>query len=80
MHFDYDQFARDEAGVMTPDQTWLLPMSHPQKALSEIPSKKRSEYTKKYSLIHSIQSDITTRVMNAVQGVDALEAIDARLF
>lgn len=80
LHFDYDQFARDEAGVMTPDQTWLLPMSHPQKALSEIPSKKRSEYTKKYSLIHSIQSDITTRVMNAVQGVDALEAIDARLF
>lgn len=80
LHFDYDQFARDEAGLMTRHQTWSLPLSHPQKALSEIPSKKRSEYTKKYSLIHSIQADVTARVMNAVQGVEAEEVCDARLF
>ncbi|MBK0033192.1 DUF535 domain-containing protein [Erwinia sp. S43] len=58
MHADYDEFWETSGGYPSFDDYYLLPTSTHRKALEDIPSKKRSEYRKRYQLLDDISAQI----------------------
>ncbi|OAT32356.1 VirK family virulence factor [Buttiauxella brennerae ATCC 51605] len=55
-HASYDEFWQSTGGEQYGKHLYRLPLSLPQKDLSEIASKKRSEYRKRYSLLEELQT------------------------
>jgi uncharacterized protein VirK/YbjX len=62
LFFDYDQFALEEGGQRTSEETWALPLAHAARDLTDIPSKKRAEYSRKQALLEHITFTVTTEV------------------
>lgn len=54
-HACYDEFWQSISGEKTDRHLFRLPLSLPQKDLSEIASKKRSEYRKRYALLDELR-------------------------
>ncbi|WP_034455610.1 VirK/YbjX family protein [Buttiauxella noackiae] len=55
-HASYNEFWESISGEKYDKHLYRLPLSLPQKDLSEIASKKRSEYRKRYSLLNELQT------------------------
>ncbi|MHB9021584.1 MAG: VirK/YbjX family protein [Halothiobacillus sp.] len=62
LFFDYDQFALEEGGTRTDEATWALPLKHAARNLTEIPSKKRAEYSRKQALLERITLDVGSEI------------------
>lgn len=62
-HFeaDYNHFFEGIGGVLLPDGQYLLPGRIARKATSEIASKKRAEYTRRYQLLDALEAQIHAR-------------------
>lgn len=54
--FNYDQFWQENHGILQQDY-WLIPQAIEQKALEDIPSKKRSMYRKRYEMLDQLEQD-----------------------
>jgi uncharacterized protein VirK/YbjX len=52
--FDYPTFWTESAGVVGGDGNWELPVSLPQRALEEVPSKRRAMYRRRYAMLESL--------------------------
>lgn len=58
-HASYNEFWKSVGGEKYDSHLFSLPLSLPQKDLSEIPSKKRSEYRKRYALLDALKQEFT---------------------
>lgn len=66
MSVDYDGFWQ-ENGAKWQENYWQLPNTPQRKAISEIASKKRSQYQKRYALLDDINAQITNAWQNRHQ-------------
>ena len=65
--FDYDTFFR-ELNVISETLSWfILSTSYTLKNISEIKSKKRSMYKKRYELLENVSLDIQNKTKNIIQ-------------
>ena len=61
IHSDYDSFWKTLNATQLENKLWYFPKSIKRKSLEEIPSKKRSQYQKRYNLLDSIEEDILNK-------------------
>lgn len=61
IHSDYDSFWKSLDAFQLENKLWYFPKSIKRKSLEEIPSKKRSQYQKRYNLLDGIEEDILNR-------------------
>lgn len=55
----YDEFWQSLNAEMVSRQLWQLPLQFAQKAMAEIPSKKRAEYRRRYELLENLRQQFT---------------------
>lgn len=60
--FDYAAFWAEAAGVRFADGNWRLPVSVPQRALDDVPAKRRAMYRRRHALL----ADMAPRIANAL--------------
>ena len=58
IHSDYDSFLISLGAEKTKQNTWKLPQELKKKELNEVPSKKRSQYSKKIELLAYIEKEL----------------------
>ncbi len=64
IYSDYDSFLESLKATCLDESIWKLPAKLNKKTIEEIPSKKRSQYLKKISLIESIENQIMAKLQN----------------
>lgn len=57
---DYDEFWESLGGVEKEKGFWELPAQIPRKPMEEIPSKKRSQYRKRYEILDALEEGIAS--------------------
>lgn len=63
IHFNYDEFWKEVGAIRYDDQWFSLKTSPtPNKDLSEIKSKKRAMYRRRYAMLEQINNDIVTQI------------------
>lgn len=60
--FDYDGFCAEIEGVAADGTDWLLPLEAEVRPLSEVPSKKRAEATRRRNLVEDIGNQIKSNL------------------
>jgi hypothetical protein len=65
--FDYDAFCAETGGVAESDGDWLLPVLTEPRQISEIPSKKRAEASRRRTLLEQIDSQIQANIQAAIK-------------
>ena len=63
--FDYDAFCAEEEGAEADGADWLLPVSVEPRPLSEVPSKKRAETTRRRALLDDIRGQVLDHTSTA---------------
>lgn len=58
IHASYDDFWEMNGGVRDKQNNYILPIYPEQKSLEDIPSKKRSEYRKRYELLENLDNSL----------------------
>ncbi len=61
IHSDYDSFWKSLNAFQLENKLWYFPKSIKRKSLEEVPSKKRSQYQKRYNLLDNIEEDILNK-------------------
>lgn len=56
--FDYDAFCAEQEGAQADGADWLLPVEVEPRPLSEVPSKKRAETTRRRALLDDIRGQV----------------------
>lgn len=62
--FDYNQFWKESGGQPAENGWYILPVATPRKKIKEIPSKKRSEYRKRYKMMDEIALEIKEKLQH----------------
>ena len=52
--FDYSAFWTDAGGSVRADGNWRLPVSVPQRAIEDVPTKRRAMYKRRYALLETL--------------------------
>lgn len=63
---DYDAFWEASGGTRTRDNYYQLPPVLKRKNLEDVPSKKRSEYRKRFELLDEVNRELTVSLMSSI--------------
>lgn len=59
IRFNYNEFWTELGGEPSQIEGWFkMPVLYPRKILSDIPAKKRSQYSQRYQLMDQIKADV----------------------
>ncbi|MBV8469231.1 MAG: DUF535 family protein [Burkholderiaceae bacterium] len=74
LKFDYREFWADLGGSVNEDANWTLPLSVPQRPLTEVPSKRRAMYRRRYSMLDAMVKGMLERVSQQIEDQSACDA------